>query len=131
MRTTILLAILVLLSCSDVWLFNPIDDGTYAGTFTITLENGLTKTGNVTFTFKGRTYSCVPDKQYLPPGGAGEFLTFGRTIRIKDTALHTAEFDWTLILNGDFEFTFDGSRLVLQQNDTKHHRFRVIDLIRR
>jgi len=124
MRTTILLATLALLfsACSGDGSVSPIMEGTYAGTFTITLEDGQTQTGNVTFTFTGSSYSCVSQERYLPPNGAGAFRTMGRIIRIKDTSLHTAEFDWTLILNGDFSFTLDGSRLVLQQNDTRFHR---------
>jgi hypothetical protein len=47
---------------------------------------------------------------------------------LKDTVMHTAEFDWTLILNGEFSMTLDGSRLVLEQYDAQHGRQRILDL---
>ena len=133
MRTTILLATLALLfsACSDDGSVNSIMDGTYVGTFMITLEDGQIQTGDVAFTFNGSSYSCLPQQRYLPPSGAGSFQTMGQVLRLKDTSMHTAEFDWTLILNGDFSFTFNGLHLVLQQNDTEYHRVRTINLTRK
>ena len=107
MRTMISLAMLLILfnGCSDDGFPNSITDGTYVGIFTIKLEDGQTKTGGVTFTFNGNSYSCNPEKLYLPPSGEGSFHVIGQVLRLKDTALHTAEFDWTLILNGDTALT--------------------------
>jgi len=49
---------------------------------------------------------------------------------LEDKAIHTAEFDWTLILNGKFDFTYDGIKLILKQNDKQFNRLRTIELIR-
>lgn len=132
MRTTVILATLALQisACSDDSDVNSITDGAYVGTFTIVSANGHTQTGNVTFTFEGTSYSCLPEQPYLPPSGAGQFQTIREVLRFKDTVVHTAEFDWTLILNGDFQYTFDGSHLVLLQKDDQYHRLRNINLTR-
>jgi hypothetical protein len=126
-----LCSITVLLSaCSDVGLDLPPLDGTYHGTFTITEEGLPAESGTVTFTFSGDGYFCRPERKYVPPSGGGLFLVIGRTMTLTDTAVHTAEFDWSLILGGEFSFTFDGSRLLLEQQDQKHQRHRTIDLRR-
>jgi hypothetical protein len=105
-------------------------DGTFYGTFTITNNMGVEETGAVTFTFSGDKYRCIPEKKYLPPGGGGLFKTIGQALVLNDTMTHTAEFDHTLILNGAFSYTYDGSHLVLYQDDQQYLRFRRIDLTR-
>jgi hypothetical protein len=106
------LAIVVLsflsLACSDMALNPAVLDGNYRGTFTITHSTGLVQSGNVTFTFTGAQYTCTPERLYLPPSGGGSFELVGQAIRLRDTAVHTAEFDGTLILGGEFSFLFDG-----------------------
>jgi len=120
----------MLSACSDLGLDPSEFDGTYGGTFTITNSSGATETGPVTFIFAGDRYSCTPQQHYLPPSGAGYCVSSGRTLRLKDTIAHTAEFDWTLILNGEFSLTYDGVHLVLQQDDLQYRRHRTIDLMR-
>jgi hypothetical protein len=117
-------------ACSDLALNPSALDGTYRGTFAITNSKGVVQTGNVTFTFDGGQYSCTPETMYLPPSGAGSFQFVGHAIRLKDTVAHTAEFDWTLILNGDFSYTFDGVHLVLVQQDQEYQRHRRLELTR-
>jgi hypothetical protein len=130
-RPLIILALsLWSLGCSDLALNPSALDGAYRGTFTITNSEGVVQTGNVTFTFDGDQYSCAPETMYLPPSGAGSFQFAGHAIRLKDTVAHTAEFDWTLILNGDFSYTFDGVHLVLVQQDQEYQRYRRLELTR-
>jgi hypothetical protein len=110
---------LIFWACSDLAL-NPSDlDGTFKGTFTITHTTGLGESGIVAFKFAGNQYTCIPEKVYLPPSGSGLFSIVHQTMRLTDTAIHTAEFDWTLILDGEFSISFDDSHLVLEQDDQK------------
>jgi hypothetical protein len=41
---------------------------------------------------------------------------------------HTAKFDWTLILNGEFLFSKNNDTIVLIQEDRLRNRFRHIEL---
>ena len=114
--------------CDEVPLNLAIRNGTYVGTFTIRQPDGTEQSGGVTFIFNGERYSCFPEKYYLPPSGAGTCYSRGNTVTLTDNVAHTAEFDWTLILGGDFNFSFDGKTLTLTQNDTKYNRYRTIIL---
>lgn len=121
---------LMLSACSDLALDPSSLDGTFSGTFTIINNEGIVETGTVTFTFNGDRYSCTPERPYLPPSGAGFLELSGQTMVLKDTVPHTAEFDWTLILNGAFSLTYDGLHLVLKQKDQEYGRQRMINLTR-
>ncbi len=104
------------------------EEGNYSGTFIIVESDGQTLTGNVNFSFINNQYSVIPETRYLPPVGAGKYKINLNVINITDTVPHTAEFDWTLILNGNFEFSYNDQVLTLKQNDIKHNRKRTISL---
>lgn len=123
---TLFVFVLIMIACKDDDFSTLIVDGTYYGTFTIIESSGQTQSSYVTFIFSNNKYSCLPQKKYLPPVGAGAFTTNGNMITLTDTAIHTAEFDWTLILNGDFEYSYNGNTLTLRQSDTQHNRVRTI-----
>jgi hypothetical protein len=128
-RIIAILVTIIFWACSDTGV-NPIDlQGTYQGTFTITHSTGLVQSGKVTFTFTDGRYTCVPETRYLPPSGAGSFVMGHNTISLTDTVPHTAEFDWTLILGGEFAVWSSGSHPILVQDDQKYQRHRTIDLI--
>jgi hypothetical protein len=132
MKTLILLFALILLhGCTDATMdiskTTPPDKGTYTGTFAFT-EGGMTSSGGVTFLFTDTSYTCVPEKPFLPPAGGGAYSVEKNIITLTDHAPHTANFDWTLILNGDFEFTSEGTALTLTQADAQHNRFRKIEM---
>jgi hypothetical protein len=107
----------------------PIKSSDYVGTFSIRSEDGTTQSGQVTFRFRTNTYSCIPEKVYLPPSGAGSYRLGDHSLTLTDTAMHTAQFDWSLILNGDFTYSNDGNKITLTQNDTEHRRYRTIVLV--
>jgi hypothetical protein len=106
----------------------PLRIGDYVGTFSIRSEDGTTQAGLVILRFRAKTYSCTPERLYLPPSGAGTYRLTGNTLTLTDTTAHTAEFDWTLILNGDFAYFNDGHKITLTQDDTKYRRYRSIEL---
>ncbi len=112
-------------------IYSTIDDGIYEGTFIIVESDGKMYSGKVTFTFNKSTYTCVPEIRYLPPSGGGSFQTNKNKIMLEDKVIHTAEFDWTLILNGEFYFIYDGNKLILKQNDMNHNRYRDIELLKK
>lgn len=65
----------------------------------------------------------------MPPAGRGSYSVHGTIITLTDNIAHTAELDWTLILNGDFDYSFNGKTLTLAQDDTRFHRYRTITLL--
>ena len=117
-------------ACSDLAVNSPDLQGTFQGTFTITHSTGVSESGIVTFTFSGDQYTCTPETRYLPPSGAGLFAMLDHTISLTDTVPHTLEFDGSLVLNGVFSVFYNGTHLVLVQDDVKHKRHRRIELTR-
>jgi hypothetical protein len=105
-------------------------EGTYTGTFTIFDGDNWEQSGGVTFEFTEDRYTCTPSVQYLPPAGSGTYVFKLDSIVLKDTAMHSAEFDWTLILNGAFHMSKSGDRISLSQYDRVHKRQRFIELSR-
>ncbi|MFN7540166.1 MAG: hypothetical protein ACK5RQ_08945 [Bacteroidota bacterium] len=90
----------------------PIQDGIYTGTFTVTYSNG-SQTGPVTIELKNRTYTSSSNANRIPAGGSGTFQVNKNKMIFSDDKMWTADFDWNLILNGEYEAVFDGKKLTL------------------
>lgn len=134
-RKSILCFLILIISCNiDKTPFYslPFEHGEYKGTFSITYnfasDSSYVQQGTTTFTFTDTSYYCYGDKYLLPPSGGGKYEIKGNIIILTDLVPHTAEFDWSLILSGEFEYTFDGKNFMLTQNDIKYYRYRKIDL---
>lgn len=88
-----------------------IDKGTYTGTFKVVYSSS-TQTGTVTVELKSSNkYSCTGNSNYIPAGGSGDYTIDSDKINFKDEHAHTANFDWNLILNGQYNYSFDGKHL--------------------
>jgi len=116
---------------------NPIALGEYKGTYTCIHDYG---SGNV------YSYSCetevklwtnwysVRELSYIcPPHSTGECFIHSDTITFTDKTIHTCEFDWTLIINGTYHFTYHNRNLIMSQidtvnTDTTHIRKYIYDL---
>jgi hypothetical protein len=113
-----------------------IQPGTYEGTFSITYFSGtdsaFTIHSQTTFTFNDTGwYTCRGSKVYTPPAGGGKYHVWSKNLlELRDLVFHTAEFDWTLILNGYFHLTQSGTNLSLVQDDKTHARHRYIEIQR-
>lgn len=83
-------------------------DGTYAGFFSRWPKATATK---ITITFKDGEYSGTSDLPKYPAICRGPFTIDGNTISFHDQCLYTADFDWTLILSGEYKFSSDGNNL--------------------
>jgi len=91
-------------------------------------DAGEVREGPVRFSFNTGKYRVQGAKD-LAPSGCGVF-GFWQKLSLKHECGHTNDFDTTLILKGDFDYNFDGSTLILEQNDVKHGRHRRIVLHR-
>lgn len=112
-------------------IFQP---GTYNGTYSIihhyNTDGSFANSGPATFIFTDTSYSCRGKEYLLPPSGGGEYSIIGEIMVLNDMVPHTAEFDWTLILNGEFDYWFDGNNLRLEQIDAIHNRHHLIFLVK-
>jgi hypothetical protein len=90
----------------------PIVNGVYEGVFTLTSPNG-TFTGNTTLELNNNRFVASGNSNRIPAGGSGNFhLSADRQkITFQDENFWTADFDWSLILTGKFEYSFDGEML--------------------
>jgi hypothetical protein len=92
-----------------------IQDGIYRGIFTVSYSNGV-QTGPVTVELKSGTYICSSNSNRIPAGGSGTFRIINNKMSFSDDKMWTADFDLNLLLNGDYETTFDGKKLSLTAN---------------
>jgi len=110
MRIVLFLLAIVLFSCKKDR--QDLTSGTYKGTFKVNYTSG-TQQGSVTLTIAGDQYECSEDTDHVPGGGAGTFSQEKKLIVFTDQEVHTADFDWNLVLNGTYGYTFDGKHLKL------------------
>ncbi len=104
----------------------PIQDGIYAGTFTVTYSNG-SQTGPVTIELKNRTYNSSSNSNRIPAGGSGTFQVNKNKMTFSDDKMWTADFDGNLILNGEYEAVFDGKKLTLSasRDGVGHYQYEL------
>jgi hypothetical protein len=77
-------------------------NGSYFGTFSRT---GM-DTANVMFQFQENTFQGSSNKIKYPALCHGSFDLDQRSIYVVDSCSWTADFDWTLILNGSYNISF-------------------------
>ncbi len=108
-------------------------NGSYQGTYWITHHDGSSEqfreSGHVWMSFADGHYEVQGAQPYLPPAGSGDYRIEGDILKLTDTANHTAEFDWTLILQGRFEIhAGNGGFVRLEQRDLEHSRLHELEL---
>jgi hypothetical protein len=88
-----------------------IDQGTYSGTFKVTYSSN-THTGTTTVDLKNSgKYACAGNSTRIPAGGSGKYSVEHGKILFTDENFWTADFDGNLILNGEYNYSFDGKHL--------------------
>jgi hypothetical protein len=91
---------ILLLSCEKIQLTSK--NGTYKGTFTVTYNNGIVRTGETTLELKNGEFSCSGNSNRIPAGGSGSFSMNENEITFLDENAWTADFDYNLILEGTY-----------------------------
>jgi hypothetical protein len=102
-----------------------VKEGTYKGTFTVTYRSGTPQTGQTTLELKDGKYSCSGNSNRIPAGGSGTYSFDNGKITFSDENFWTAEFDWNLILNGQYDYTFNGKKLKISadKNSVGHYEY--------
>ncbi|MBE0650672.1 MAG: hypothetical protein IH595_07500 [Bacteroidales bacterium] len=103
-----------------------IENGTYTGTFTVTYSSG-TETGSTTLELKNGKYTCTGNPGRIPAGGSGSYSFDSSKITFNDVNYWTGDFDWNLILNGQYNYTFDGKNLKISadKNNVGHYEYNL------
>ena len=106
--------IMLQLSCeTDHDRINIIPDGTYIGTFQRQLAFGGGDTAHVTITFSSNIYTGQSDRFHYPALCHGTYKIENNKIVFANECVWTAEFDWSLILSGEYDFSIKGNRLTI------------------
>ncbi len=73
---------------------------------------------NITVTFTRDRFSGEVDKVKFQVTCNGTYRITGQEIEFFTACPRTAEFDWTLILNGKYMFTINGRQLEMKRNQS-------------
>jgi hypothetical protein len=111
--------------CDDDHSKNPMI-GTYTGTFTVTYSSGELS-GDVTLKLQEGRYTCIGNPDRIPAGGRGTYTVEEGKMIFVDENVWTADFDWNLILNGTYDYTFNGQKLIIwaDKNDVGTYRYEL------
>lgn len=103
-----------------------IKEGTYHGTFTVTYDSG-TQTGQTTLVLNNGRYTCSGNSNRIPAGGSGTYSFDKDKITFNDENFWTADFDWNLILSGEYNFSFDGKKLQIfaDKNEVGYYDYEI------
>jgi hypothetical protein len=93
-----------------------IPDGVYTGTFQRQPAFGGGDTAQVTIIFSSNNYSGVSDKPKYPALCDGTYSIEKQKIKFMNTCIWTAEFDWSLILSGEYDFSLNGKQLIITRS---------------
>ena len=121
----------LLLSCDDSAdeLVIPVLNGAYEGTFTVEyLANGQTFSNPVTVNFSGDSYSSTSGADRFPAGGNGTFEMGENSVTFSDENFWTADFDWNLILSGEYTVTETDTQIILSatKNDVGIYTYELM-----
>tara|TARA_R110002020_G_scaffold174704_2_gene366204 strand:- start:2918 stop:3322 length:405 start_codon:yes stop_codon:yes gene_type:complete len=125
----ILSVVFLLSACSGDDGVDPIPNGSYSGIFTVEYLDGTSYSNPVTVHFSNKKdYSCSRNTDdFYPSGGSGTYKTDGSKIVFWDINLWTADFDWNLFLNGEYNFLKNGSELIIsaERNNIGLYRYEL------
>lgn len=120
MNFAFFLIVLCIVSCDkDDEL--PISDlmGVYNGTFTVeysedpSFYDELTLSNDVTIEFEDGNFSCSSGENHIPAGGSGTYEIVGNKITFSDENGWYADFDWNLILDGEYDIKETNSEITI------------------
>ncbi len=108
----------ILFSCSKDEKYPVVQlQGAYNGTFTYAGETLGTITNPVTVTFNNTEYSSTAGENRFPAGGNGTYSLHesGDSISFTDLNIYTADFDWGLILAGEYAIYEKDNQIVIER----------------
>ena len=109
-----LISLITLVSCnkSEENIISTNTNGNYIGIFE---RNGVSS--NVQLNLVDGSFNGQSAIQKFPALCNGTYLISGNTITFDSNCAWTADFDWTLILNGQWNFNRNGNVLILTKSN--------------
>lgn len=101
----------MLASCNKEVPEVSLEDGTYYGTFERKLVGSEGTVSNISLTFDSGLYGGQSDAYRYPAIGNGSYEISGDKIEFIDINIWTADFDWSLILVGEYSLSKDGETI--------------------
>ena len=110
-----------LISCTEQEVRPETLTGEYTGTFRVISENETTQ-ANVSFEVKHSSFSGKSAQANHPAIGLGSLVVRGDELHFTNAQYWTADFDWNLILDGQYQFQYADKQLVFwkERNGTKY-----------
>ncbi|MNS38540.1 hypothetical protein D3C72_707900 [compost metagenome] len=93
---------------------NRVEEGSYSGDFKVSYGSTV-HTGKTSLTIEGNRFSSTTGANRFPAGGSGSCTINLGKMAFADQNYWTADFDWGLILSGEYEYSFDGKNLNLKK----------------
>ncbi|WP_276364094.1 hypothetical protein [Daejeonella sp. H1SJ63] len=95
-------------------------DGSYKGFFYYIPAGGtqITKSAEeVSVILNGKEYTSTGSTGRIPAGGTGKYSVLSNNIvQFQDERVWTADFDWNMILNGNYRYEVKNDSLILTRN---------------
>jgi hypothetical protein len=127
----LLVVVSVFSSCSKELIVSKNVDGTYRGVFEIEntdpAANSTPITADVWVNLKGINYNSTGSVNGISAGASGKYFIKKDVITFTDILMHTANFDWSLLLNGSYTYTIKDDQIVLSKkagNNTYTYRLK-------
>ena len=93
-------------------------EGVYTGVFTVKYAEDTSECkGETTLKLQDGKYSCTGNPNRVPAGGSGSYTISDGKITFFDENFWTADFDWNLILSGEYDYTFAGDNLMIYRGN--------------
>jgi hypothetical protein len=102
------------ISCSDDDVIAP--DEVYTGIFYRVAPQIKTKAADVTLELSGNKFAGISSETHYPAICSGSFIREGNSIKFQNECVFTADFDWTLIVDGTYEISEDDENLFFIQD---------------
>ena len=86
-------------------------EGTYTGQFYLAVPNSNFVSSDIILTFENGRFSGTASRSKYPAICRGTYEIVGNEIKFTDECIWTAEFNWGLILSGNFKYTVKDGKL--------------------
>ena len=91
-------------------------DGEYSGTFNRSAPNIRTRPAKVTLSITRNKFKGTSNIKNYPAICEGTFTVNGSKIDVSNDCMFTADFDWSLILKGEYEYELSGKQLKITRS---------------